>query len=226
MLQYDCEDPAPGPHERPTAWARAAGGLTLARITPLGRVDHFSSGATLYAQGDAGDFVYEVVAGMVRTINVSRDGKRVVRGFHLSGELFGMERAQLHASSAEAVSDTRVLRCSRSRLDALAGSDAQVATELWSWLLRMAERAEDLSVLGRASAAEKLAYFLIDLARRIELPMSRTDIGDYLGLSSETVSRAFTILRRKGLIATHRRYVTLLDPGALRRMSGGLVSGA
>jgi CRP-like cAMP-binding protein len=96
----------------------------------------------------------------------------------------------------------------------------------------MAERAEDLSVLGRASAAEKLAYFLMDLARRIsaarriELPMSRTDIGDYLGLSSETVSRAFTILRRKGLIATHRRYVTLLDPGALRRMSGGLVIGA
>jgi CRP-like cAMP-binding protein len=232
MLQYRREDPALGTHDKwPSALARAAGRLTLARITPLGRVDHFSSGATVYAEGDVGVFVYEVVAGMVRTINVSRDGKRVVRGFHLSGELFGMERAQLHASSAEAVSDTRVLRCSRSRLDAAAGSDAQVASELWSWLLRMAERAEDLSVLGRASAAEKLAYFLIDLARRIsaarriELPMSRTDIGDYLGLSSETVSRAFTILRREGLITTHRRYVTLLNPGGLRRMSGGLVSG-
>jgi CRP-like cAMP-binding protein len=233
MLQYDRVDPAPGPHDKwPPAWAPAAGGLTLARITPLGRVDHFSPGATLYAAGDAGNFVYGVVAGMVRTINVSRDGKRVVRGFHLSGELFGMERAQLHASSAEAVSDTRVVCCSRSRLDALATSDAQVAGELWSWLLRMAERAEDLSVLGRASAAQKLAYFLIDLARRvsavrrIELPMSRTDIGDYLGLSSETVSRTFTTLRRDGLIATHGRNVTLLNPGALWRMSGGLVNSA
>jgi CRP/FNR family nitrogen fixation transcriptional regulator len=167
---------------------------------------------------------------MVRTVNVNRDGRRVVRGFHLSGELFGMDRAQLHASSAEAVSDTRVLRCSRSRLAAVAALDAQVASELWSSLLRMVQRAEDLSVLGRASATEKLAYFLVDLvrrlsvARRIKLPMSRTDIGDYLGLSSETVSRAFTTLRDEGLIATHGRYVTLLHPGALRRMSGGLVS--
>jgi CRP-like cAMP-binding protein len=212
--------------------APAAGSLTLARITALVRVDHFTSGATLYAEGDVGGFVYEVVVGMVRTINVSRDGKRVVRGFHVSGELFGIERDRLHASSAEAVSDTRVARCSRSRLDALAASDGRIASELWSWLLRMAERAEDRSVLARASAAEKLAYFLVDMARRvsadprIELPMSRTDIGDYLGLSSETVSRTFTTLRRDGLIATEGRYVTLLNPGALRHMSGGMVSGA
>jgi CRP-like cAMP-binding protein len=130
--------------------------------------------------------VYEVVTGMVRTLNVNRDGKRVVRGFHLSGELLGMDRAQLRASSAEAVNDTRVLRCSRCRLDAVAASDAQVASKLWSSLLRSVERAEHLSSLGRASAAEKLAYFLMDLARRvsasrrIKLPMSRTDIGDYL----------------------------------------------
>jgi CRP-like cAMP-binding protein len=210
---------------------RGAGELTLARIASLGRVDHFSPGTTLYAEGDAGDFVYCVVAGMVRTINVSRDGNRVVRGFHLSGEFFGMERAQRHASSAEAVSDTWAVRCPRSRLDALAASDSQIANALWSWLLRMAERAEDLSVIGRASAAEKLAYFLIDFVgrvsttRSIELPMSRTDIGDYLGLSSETVSRTFTTLRRDGLITTRGRSVTLLNLGALQRMNGGLMRG-
>jgi len=230
MLQYGHGVPAPVPHE---TWApvqdRAAGDLTLAHITPLGRVDHHAPGATLYAEGDSGDFVYGVIAGMVRTINVSRDGHRVVRGFHLSGEFFGMERAHLHASSAEAVSDTWAVRCSRSRLDTLAASDSQIANALWSWLLRMAARAEDLSVLGRASAAEKLAYFLIDFmgrvsaARSIELPMSRTDIGDYLGLSSETVSRTFTTLRRDGLITTHGRYVILLNPGALQRMSSGLM---
>ncbi|MCJ2049172.1 helix-turn-helix domain-containing protein [Methylobacterium sp. J-070] len=233
MLQPGHAVPAPGPRvDWPPASARTTGDLTLARITPLGRVDHFPPGVTLYAEGDAGDFVYWVVAGMVRTTNVSRDGKRVVRGFHLSGEFFGMERAPVHASSAEAVSDTRAVRCSRSRLDALAASDSQIANELWSWLLRMTERAQDLSVLGRASATQKLAYFLIDLmcrvsaGRSIELPMSRTDIGDYLGLSSETVSRTFTTLRQDGLISTRGRYVTLLDPGALQRMSGGLMRGS
>ncbi|MGY2047986.1 helix-turn-helix domain-containing protein [Methylobacterium sp. JK268] len=232
MLQYGRVAPASGLHGRwPAASATARCELTLGRITPVGRVDHVSAGAPLYAEGDTSEFVYGVVSGVVRTVSVGLDGKRVVRGFYLSGELFGMERARLHASSAEAISDTRVVRCSRLRFDALAASDAQVASELWSWLLQMTERAEDLSVLGRASAAQKLAYFLTDLAcrvsavRRIELPMSRTDIGDFLGLSSETVSRTFTTLRRVGLIATHGRYVTLLDPGALRRMSGSLVNG-
>lgn len=231
MLQDGRVEPASG---LPHTWllARAAAcDLTLSRITSVGRVDHVAAGAPLYDEGDASEFVYGVVAGMVRTVSIGRDGKRLVRGFYLSGELLGMEQARLHASSAEAIGDTRVVRCSRSRFDALAASDVQVSSELWSWLLRTTQRAEDLSVLGRASAAQKLAYFLIDFAcrvsaaRRIELPMSRTDIGDYLGLSSETVSRTFTTLRHTGLIATDGRFVTLLDPGALRRMSGNFVNG-
>lgn len=233
MLQYGHVVPASGPHVHwPPASARAAGDLTLARITALGRLEHCSPGTTLYAEGDVGKSVYWVVAGMIRTINVGRDGNRVVRGFHLAGEFFGLERAPLHASSAEAVSDTRIIRCSRSQLNALAASDSQIANELLLWLLRKTERAQDLSTLGRASATQKLAYFLIDLMDRISadrsiaLPMSRTDIGDYLGLSSETVSRTFTTLRRDGLIATRGRCVTLLDPGALRRMNGGLMCDA
>ncbi|MDF2598957.1 MAG: Crp/Fnr family transcriptional regulator [Methylobacterium brachiatum] len=233
MLQYGRVVSAPGPQVHwPPASTRVDGDLTLARIAALGRVEHFSPGTTLYTEGDVGDSVYWVVAGMVRTINVGRDGNRVVRGFHLTGEFFGLERAMFHASSAEAVSDTRAIRCSRSRLNALAMSESQIAIELLSWLLRMTERAQDLSALGRASASQKLVYFLIDLMNRvsagrlIELPMSRTDIGDYLGLSSETVSRTFTMLRRDGLIATRGRSVTVLDPGALRRMNGGLIRDA
>lgn len=233
MLQSGRVRPAPGPHvHRPPATVLAAGDLTLARITTLGRVEHFAPGTTLYSEGDVGQSVYWVVAGMVRTINVGREGNRVVRGFHLSGEFFGLERSPLHASSAEAVSGTRAVRCSRARLNALAASDTQIANELLLWLLRMTERAQDLSALGRASATRKLAYFLIDLmdrvaaGRSIALPMSRTDIGDYLGLSNETVSRTFTMLRHDGLIATRGRTVTLLDPGALRRMNGGLMRDA
>lgn len=233
MLHYSRAVPTPGPQvHRPPATAAGAGDLTLARITALGRVAHFTPGTTLYAEGDVGESVYWVVAGMVRTVNVGRDGDRVVRGFHLSGEFFGLERAPLHGSSAEAVSGTRALRCSRARLNALAASDPQIANELLLWLLQMTERAQDLSALGRASATRKLAYFLIDLidrvaaGRSISLPMSRTDIGDYLGLSNETVSRTFTMLRHDGLIATCGRTVTLLNPGALRRMNGGLTRDA
>lgn len=230
MLQYSRVLPTPSLQaHRPPATALGAGDLTLARITALGRVAHFSPGTTLYAEGDVGEFVYWVVAGMVRTVNVGRDGNRVVRGFHLSGDFFGLERSPLHASSAEAVSGTRAIRCSRARLNALAASDTEIASELLLWLLRMTERAQNLSALGRASATRKLAYFLMDLidrvstGRSIALPMSRTDIGDYLGLSNETVSRTFTTLRRDGLIATRGRTVTLLDPGALRRMNGGQI---
>jgi CRP-like cAMP-binding protein len=233
MLQYGRVVPAPGALPTwPPALTRAAVDPPLARIAALGRVEHVSPGMTLYAEGDVGHSVYWVAAGMVRTVNVGRDGNRIVRGFYRSGEFFGLERGPLRASSAEAVSDTRAVCCSRSRLDALAASDAQVAHELLSWLLRMTERAQDLAALGRASATQKLAYFLIDLmdrgsaGRSIALPMSRTDIGDYLGLSSETVSRAFTILRRDGMIATHGRDVTLLDPAALQRMNGNLMHGS
>ncbi len=233
MLQYGHIVPAPGPDiQWPPALARATGALTRDRITALGRVDHFAPGTTLYTDGDVGGVVYWVVTGMVRTVKVGRDGNRIVRGFHLAGEFFGLEWTPLHASSAEAVSETRAVRCARSRLDALVASDAQIANELLSWLLRMTERAQDLSALGRASATQKLAYFLIDLmdrvsaGRSIALPMSRTDIGDYLGLSNETVSRTFTALRRDGLIATQVRSVTLLDPGALRRMNDGLMRDA
>jgi CRP-like cAMP-binding protein len=186
------------------------------------------AGQTIYAQEDPAEFVYQVVSGMVRTVTMRRDGHRVVHGFHLAGEIFGLERERLHHCSAEAVCETRLVQCPRSRVDDAAAADRDTARELWSCLLLSRDKtAERFIYLMHGSAFEKLAYFLIDLAwrtqsqGRIELAMSRYDIADYLGLSSETVSRTFSVFRNRGLIATRGRRVTLLD-GRIVRMGGGL----
>jgi CRP-like cAMP-binding protein len=218
------------PTDASTATLRPAPTFTTEScLPPFGSREIVRGGGTIYAQEDHAAFIYKVALGMVRTTSLARDGRRVVRGFHVAGDLFGIEREEVHGSSAEAIGDVHLERCERAGLEQLAAADRSVARKLWEWLLASAERAERLSVLGRGSAVEKLAYFLIDLAervsasRRLELPMSRADIGDYLGLSSETVSRSFTVLRRKGLIATDGRFVFLLNAPALRRLNGNLL---
>jgi CRP-like cAMP-binding protein len=164
-----------------------------------------------------------VTSGMVRTVTLRRDGRRVVHGFHLPGEIFGLEREKLHHCSAEAVCDTRLVRVARSRLEEIAANDVETSRKLWSWLLLSRDKtAERFLHLARATAFEKLAYFLIDVAwrsrsrGRFDLAMSRYDIADYLGLSSETVSRTFSVFRARGLIATKGRQVTLLNDQVLR----------
>jgi CRP-like cAMP-binding protein len=188
-----------------------------------------AAGGTIYAQANPADFIYQVTSGMVRTITVRRDGRRVVHGFHLAGEIFGLERETLHHCSAEAVCETHLVQCPRSRLEGRVSSDVDAARELWSSLLLSRDKtAERFLYLMHGSAFEKLAYFLIDLAwrtrseGRVDLAMSRYDIADYLGLSSETVSRTFSAFRNRGLIATRGRQVTLLDHRLLRRMGEDL----
>ena len=184
-------------------------------------------GATIYAQSDPAEFIYQIASGVVRTITVHRDGRRIVHGFHLPGEIFGLEREKIHHCSAEAVCETALVQCPVSRLNTLAETDKEAARELWMSLLVSRDRtAERFMYVLHGTAFEKLAYFLIDLAwrtqssRRIELPMSRYDIADYLGLSSETVSRTFTALRTRGLISTKGRQVRLLNNDMLRVAEG------
>ncbi len=197
------------------------------RIVLRGSSRSREAGATIYAQSDPADFIYQVVSGVVRTITVHRDGRRIVHGFHLPGEIFGLEREKIHHCAAEAVCRTELVQCPVTRLNTLADTDKETARELWMSLLVSRDRtAERFMYVLHGTAFEKLAYFLIDLAwrtqasRRIELPMSRYDIADYLGLSSETVSRTFTTLRSRGLIATKGRQVRLLNDDMLHLADG------
>jgi CRP-like cAMP-binding protein len=214
------------PSERPpfdAQVARARAGPPTLVLRGLTRT--FARGATIYAQEDTAEFVYQVASGMVRTVTLRPDGRRIVHAFHLAGEIFGLECEELHHCSAETVCETRLVQCPHGLIERAA--DVETAQELRSCLLLSRDKtAERSSHLMYGSAFERLAYFLIDLAWRtqsqgaFELAMSRYDIADYLGLSSETVSRTFSVFRNRGLIATRGRQVTLLD-GRIRRIGAG-----
>lgn len=183
----------------------------------------YDAEAIIYAQTDPAEFIYQVVAGVVRTVTLRPDGRRTVHGFHLPGEIFGLEREKLHHCSAEAVGASRLVRWPQRRLETLAARNGDAARELWTSLLTSRDRtAERFMHVMHGTASEKLAYFLIDLTwrmrsdGRIQLPMSRYDIADYLGLASETVSRTFTAFRTRGLISTEGREVRLLSDEILR----------
>jgi CRP-like cAMP-binding protein len=176
--------------------------------------------------GDArADCLYEVLEGVVRTIRICRGGQRIVHGFFVAGELFGLE-SDVAGVCAEAVGPTRVVRVDGRRTRATARLDPLIATQLWTWLCDQRARAETrVIVAARGVAAEKLAHFLLEMAARtragptLHLPMPRSDIGDYLGLSSETVSRSFTAMCRRRFISISRDSVLLIEPSRLRALA-------
>ena len=205
-------------------------GPVPARISPEAR----GPGATrtlakdeeLFAEGERAAFFYKVVSGAIRTSKLLSDGLRQIDAFHLPGDIFGLEAGEEHRFSAEAVGDAVVVAHRRCGLETLAASDPAFARQIVSAMMRSLERAQDhMLLLGRKSAMEKIATFLLDLSARLEedqvdLPMSRTDIADHLGLTIETVSRSLTQLERQKVIAlpAHRRSIVLRDKQALKRL--------
>nr|WP_244743574.1 MULTISPECIES: helix-turn-helix domain-containing protein [unclassified Mesorhizobium] len=161
----------------------------------------FPAGAEIYAQGEKSGNLYKVEFGAVRIYRLLADGRRQISAFHLPGEVFGFEADRTHHFFADAVGATgiSILRANAS------GGDA--ASELLPLaLLSLVRAQEHLLVLGRQNATERIAAFLTDMSarqgglRQIDLPMSRADIADYLGLTIETVSRVFSKLKQRGII--------------------------
>ena len=170
----------------------------------------------IFGENEPADYLYEVLSGTVRTYKILSDGRRQVGGFYLPGDIFGLEFADAHTLSAEAVSDTKVLVVKRSALSALAARDPSVAQQLFALTGRELHRVQDRILLLIKNARERVAGFLLEMAERasenntIELPMSRQDIADYLGLTIETVSRTLTSLETASAIevsASSRRIV-------------------
>ncbi|MDG4881873.1 helix-turn-helix domain-containing protein [Mesorhizobium sp. WSM4884] len=163
-------------------------------------VSFFPAGAEIYAQGEKAGALYQVEFGAVRIYRLLADGRRQISAFHLAGETFGFEADAAHHFFAEAINATgvRVFRTP---------SGVDVSRQLLPLALKGLIRAQEhLLVLGRQNAIERVAAFLVEMSerqgglRQVELPMSRIDIGDYLGLTIETVSRVFTRLKEKGVI--------------------------
>lgn len=165
-------------------------------------------GEALFDEGDEAEYFYQVVSGAIRSYKLLSDGRRQIDAFHLRGDIFGLEAGNDHRFSAEAVGDVSVIAYRRSRLDALIRDDAAFRDKIMNATLRCLERAQaHMLLLGRKTADEKIATFLLDMAERIskddeqfELPMQRSDIADHLGLTIETVSRILSRFARSGLI--------------------------
>lgn len=208
-------------------------GVTVARTEPrrdprAGVLRSFSKGEELFAEGDQAESFYEVKSGTVRTYKLLSDGRRLIDAFHFAGDIFGIEAGTEHRFSAEAIADVTVVAFRRSRLAAMAEADPAFGDRVMQATLRSLERAQShMLLLGRKTAQEKMATFLLDMAERLsdddehfELPMQRTDIADHLGLTIETVSRTLTQFARKGLIhlPASSRSVALCNKAALRRL--------
>ena len=189
---------------------------------------NFDKGDELFAEDDAAEYFYKVVSGTVRTCKLLSDGRRQIDAFHLPGDLFGLESGAEHRFTAAAVEPVVVEAYRRSHFTSLLHDDPAFGEQLMASMLQSLERAhEHMVLLGRKTAQEKMATFLLDLAERldrsdrVELPMQRTDIADHLGLTIETVSRTLTQMVRAGLIklAAAGRTIILSDKAALQQLN-------
>lgn len=193
----------------------------------MGASLHIERNAEIYGEGEAADYAYKVVRGVVRTYKLLNDGRRQISAFLFPGDVFGLDAAEEHRFTAEAVSDATVVFVKRNAMVALAAGDGEVANELWLMAATELQNAhEHMMVLGRKSAQERIAAFLLEMADRaqqseiVDLPMSRLDIADYLGLTIETVSRTITLLENADTIKLpSARRIELRNKAALSRLN-------
>jgi CRP/FNR family nitrogen fixation transcriptional regulator len=180
----------------------------------------------IYGEDEPAEYVYQVIRGAVRTYKLLSDGRRQIGAFHLPGDVFGLESGTAHRLAAEAIVDTTVRLVKRRSLEQAAGTDVKVAQKLWTMTAGDLRHAEDhLLLLGRKNALERVANFLLEMDRRLAvagmmaLPMCRRDIGDYLGLTLETISRALSQLHGEGVLGfSGARQIVLRNRQRLRNM--------
>lgn len=181
---------------------------TAVQQPAVGAVQNIAQDREIFAESDRAEHFYKVVSGVVRTCKFLMDGRRQIEGFHVAGDIFGFEPGSQHLLTAEAVTDCTVIAYRKQKMDLYAGGDELLSRDLLAFAVRGMAKAQHHSLLlGRRSAMEKVAGFLLDWAqgsanrRVVSLAMTRQDIADYLNLTIETVSRTLSQLERDNVIA-------------------------
>ncbi|SRR5579871_2657266 len=202
----------------------ARGGLGTMDV--MGSQMKFGPNEEIFGESEPAEYVYKVTKGAVRTYKILNDGRRQIGGFYLPGDVFGLESGREHQFSAEAINDVTVLVVRRSAVVTLAEHDCEAARELWSFTSRELQRMQEHMLLLVKSAQQRVASFLLEMSDRlaatdtVELPMSRQDIADYLGLTIETVSRTMTqLVSAQAIGLPSSRRIRLRNFGALRRLN-------
>ena len=195
-------------------------------IDLMGAPMPFGRNVEIYGENEPAEYLYKVISGTVRTYKVLNDGRRQIGAFYLPGDVFGLEVGDEHTFSAEAIVESKILVIRRSALVALAARDNEVAQQLWAMTANELQRAQGHIMLLIKTAQERVAGFLLEMAQRsaasseVDLPMSRQDIADYLGLTIETVSRTLTQLENSAAIAVpSSRRIVLRNRAALSRLN-------
>ena len=178
----------------------------------------------LHEQGTPARYCYQIVSGCLRTVKLMEDGRRQIGDFLMAGDLLGFDVMDRYAFGADAVSATVLRRYRVAAVEAMADHDPGFSR----WLRQRAARHLEATqahtlLLGRKSASERIAAFLLEMAHRsprstggtIAVPMCRVDIADHLGLTIETVCRNLTSLHRAGTIALTRGTVEICHKAAL-----------
>jgi CRP/FNR family transcriptional regulator len=199
----------------------------IKRRRPLSRGRH------VFRLGDEFRSLYAIRSGSVKTYTITEDGGEQVTGFHLPGEIIGLDaiNSNQHPCAAKALETTSICELPFNRLEELAAQIPGLGRQLMRIMSREIQGDEELlMLLGKKSAEERLAALLMSLSRRYKergfssrefhLSMSRNDIGNYLGLAVETVSRLFTRFQQQGLIEVRYKYIRLQQIDALQALAG------
>jgi len=202
----------------------------LSRLDQLARKICFSPRQTMFEQDEPSDSVYNITGGSVRLYKLLPDGRRQVVGFALCGDFLGLSMGERNVFSADALNEVNVCQFPRQVFSDFVDAHPRLLRRLHEFAsheLSIAQ--EQLVILGRRSAEEKVAAFLVALRDRqsringsvhnVPLPMTRQDIGDFLGLTVETVSRMFTRLAKQKLIVVTPDGARLLDSPKLEAMA-------
>jgi CRP/FNR family transcriptional regulator, anaerobic regulatory protein len=202
----------------------------LRELANLSRSMRFSAGETVFAQEEMTTSFYNLQEGVMRLYKLLADGRRQIIGFALPGDFLGLAASSRHNFSADAIRHVELCQFARSAFARFSANRPDLLRRINELAVRELSQAQDhMVLLGRRSAEEKVATFLIRWRQRlvpitgpsatISVPMSRQDIADYLGLTIETVSRTFTRFERDGVIEIISSGVSLKDPARVEALA-------
>jgi CRP/FNR family nitrogen fixation transcriptional regulator len=198
--------------------------VSLGHTENAGALVDIEKGCDIIAQGDAADYCFEIIEGCARSVQRLEDGRRQISDFLLPGDIFGLDAVGEHDFAGEAVTAVTIRRLRLSTVELLAEDDAVFALGLRRHLTRQAKAMRSrIVLLGRMTAAERIGAFLVEMTQRlegssqgiVELPMSRSDMADYLGLTIETVSRCLSDLKGRGVISVKGTHIVIHNRRAL-----------
>jgi CRP/FNR family transcriptional regulator, anaerobic regulatory protein len=208
-------------------------GAEQKRLAAIMRTINVEPHCSIFDEADPAEYVYTITTGAVRVYKLLGDGRRQITGFLFAGDFLGLTHNEAYAYSAEALMPTRLCRFPRRRLEALLAEIPHLEQRLLAMASHELAAAQDqMMLLGRSRRATRrlLPLDVDQLGMRhgrpgdpVFLPMSRSDIADYLGLTTETVSRTVTLLKKQGLIELlDDKQIRLSRLSALREIAEGL----